>query len=411
MGDITQEFTQEMPTKLRTAAGRARLQRGVRHADPIAPGIAICYRRGPKPTTDGVWYSRLPSEPGSASPYQFAKLGLADDVTQSDGIQWFSYREAVEIALANAKQAARKAQAPLTVAEACAAYIERRKARGTGRPRDDETALRTYLGKLAERRVASLDHDFLLAWARRVPAYVTSALRAALNQVPRAIRPTSVTLEALREHLPVKAAGLIESVMSDAEVASVIGAARRHDHQFGLFVAVLAASGSRPGQIARCRKGDLLVNAGILVVPPSAKGQPGKAKPASRMPLDAALIRELGAWAARKTNTELLFDLPVKVKDGKSVGGWRIVEGKRRGWHKMDWGRAAGEAGIARRIYDLRHAAIVRMLLANVPIRVVAAKCDTSSAIIERHYSRWIGDASDDLVRAALAYRRLTVVA
>ena len=63
-----------------------------------------------------------------------------------------------------------------------------------------------------------------------------------------------------------------------------------------------------------------------------------------------------------------------------------------------------------RRLYDLRHAAIVRMILAGVPLRLIAAKLDTSSAIIERVYSRWIGDA-DDLVRRALAPKRLAVVA
>ena len=71
---------------------------------------------------------------------------------------------------------------------------------------------------------------------------------------------------------------------------------------------------------------------------------------------------------------------------------------------------SASPSGIDRRLYDLRHAAVVRMLLAGVPIRVVAAKLDTSSAIIERHYSRFISDASDELVRRALRYKRLAVV-
>src|SRR5262249_35429577 len=156
-----------------------------------------------------------------------------------------------------------------TVAEACAGYIARRRARGTGRPKDDETALAKYLGPLAEQSIVTLDHGILQAWARRAPRHVTVALRAALTQTPAQIRPSSVTLSALKDHLPEQPAGLIESVMGDDEVADIVSAARKHDHQFGLFVAVLAATGCRPGQIAKCRKGDLRVKEDILVVPPS----------------------------------------------------------------------------------------------------------------------------------------------
>jgi hypothetical protein len=53
-------------------------------------------------------------------------------------------------------------------------------------------------------------------------------------------------------------------------------------------------------------------------------------------------------------------------------------------------------------IYALRHSAIVRQILAGVPIRVVAVNHDTSIAMLERTYSRYIGDHSDALARRAL---------
>lgn len=53
-------------------------------------------------------------------------------------------------------------------------------------------------------------------------------------------------------------------------------------------------------------------------------------------------------------------------------------------------------------IYALRHTNIVRQLLRGVPVRVVAVNHDTSVAMIERNYSRYIGDHSDSLARAAL---------
>ena len=52
--------------------------------------------------------------------------------------------------------------------------------------------------------------------------------------------------------------------------------------------------------------------------------------------------------------------------------------------------------------YSLRHSSIVRQLLANVPVRVVAAHHDTSVAMIEHTYSRHIGTVSDQIVRGSL---------
>ncbi len=53
-------------------------------------------------------------------------------------------------------------------------------------------------------------------------------------------------------------------------------------------------------------------------------------------------------------------------------------------------------------MYALRHSNIVRQLLAGVPLRVVAVNHDTSLSMIERNYSRYIGDHADALARVAL---------
>jgi hypothetical protein len=50
----------------------------------------------------------------------------------------------------------------------------------------------------------------------------------------------------------------------------------------------------------------------------------------------------------------------------------------------------------------LRHSNIVRQLLGGVPVRVVAVNHDTSVAMLERTYSRYIGDHSDNLSRRAM---------
>jgi integrase len=251
------------------------------------------------------------------------------------------------------------------------------------------------------------DHGTLQAWAHKAPRGVTSTLRAALNATPIKVRPSSATLSALKEHRAQQTRGLVEAVMDDRDVSTAIAKARRHDHQFGLFVAVLGATGCRPSQVARCRVGDLLAKDDVLVVPPSKKGKnPAKPKPAQRLPLAPPLVRELQAWAAGKPADALLFTLPRYVHGDGLV--WH-VDGERP-WDKNDWGRAAIEARVGRRLYDLRHAAIVRMLLAGVPIKLVAAKLDTGVAVIERVYAKWITDPNDAILRNALTPKRFTAV-
>ena len=78
-------------------------------------------------------------------------------------------------------------------------------------------------------------------------------------------------------------------------------------------------------------------------------------------------------------------------------------------WTKSDHSRlfvrAARAAGLDPdevTIYALRHSGIGRQLLAGVPVRVVAVNHDTSVVMIERNYSRYIGDHADALARVAL---------
>ena len=47
-------------------------------------------------------------------------------------------------------------------------------------------------------------------------------------------------------------------------------------------------------------------------------------------------------------------------------------------------------------MYALRHSSIVRMLKRNVPIRLVASLHNTSTEMIEKHYSKYITEHSDE---------------
>jgi hypothetical protein len=65
------------------------------------------------------------------------------------------------------------------------------------------------------------------------------------------------------------------------------------------------------------------------------------------------------------------------------------------------WGRTGLDPAKVT-MYALRHSNIVRQILARVPLRVVAVNHDTSVGMLERTYSRYIGDHSDALARVAL---------
>jgi hypothetical protein len=57
--------------------------------------------------------------------------------------------------------------------------------------------------------------------------------------------------------------------------------------------------------------------------------------------------------------------------------------------------------------YCLRHS-VVRSLLAGVPLRVIAATTDTSTTMIKRTYSSYVGHYADEAARRGLLARSAT---
>ena len=86
------------------------------------------------------------------------------------------------------------------------------------------------------------------------------------------------------------------------------------------------------------------------------------------------------------------------------ANGERWGHGRRR-HHRNDFRAVIEAAGLdpdVATLSALRHSSIVRQLLANVPIRIVATLHDTSVKMIERAYSRYIASHSDEIARRAL---------
>jgi integrase len=101
--------------------------------------------------------------------------------------------------------------------------------------------------------------------------------------------------------------------------------------------------------------------------------------------------------------------LAARLKSNRGATEPLLVKATGPAWQPGDYYRlfaaAVERAGLDPEIvtiYALRHSAVVRMILAGVPLRVIAANLDTSVTMLERTYSRHITDHTDILVRGAM---------
>jgi hypothetical protein len=179
-----------------------------------------------------------------------------------------------------------------------------------------------------------------------------------------------------------------DAILSDDAIRQVVAAAYEISEPLGLYVQTHAELGSRPSQLARCFVADLLN--GKLLVPASHKGRNGGRGGNVAIPLGPNLAARLKQAAAGRAPHELLF----RQEDGSS---WRDS-------HKRPFEKARTLAGLPAdvTIYWLRHSSVVRALLKNVPVKIVADWHDTSVAMIEKHYGRYVVRHSDEWIRTAL---------
>jgi integrase len=129
-----------------------------------------------------------------------------------------------------------------------------------------------------------------------------------------------------------------------------------------------------------------------LNMPTSMKGKGAKKTDRRPLPVTPGLMTKLRTHAA-----------------GRKPGDRLLIDEKGRPWaHNCQHDRfppivrAAGLDPKEVTSYALRHSSIVRQLLAGIPIRVVASHHDTSTGMVERHYSAYISDHSETLTRRTL---------
>ena len=378
--------------KLQTRGARLRLPVAKKPVFvKIAPGLSLGYRRN---QTTGTWVVRVAD--GNGANWTKA-IGAADDFEETVGSLdfWQAQDRARAVARAGQPSGAE------TVAKALDRYEDDLQTRGSDVANVER--VRIHLSdKLAQKNVALLTTSDLRAWrdglARELAAATVnrtaSALRAALNlaadQNERIVSRKSWEVGLATIPDAERARNVI---LPETQVRAIIAAAYKESEQFGLLVELAAVTGARVSQLRRLEVQDVQGDRADprLMMPSSAKGY-GKKVMRRPVPIPEALAARLRLTSAGKPGNAALMVKP-------SGEPWRRSDHSRL--FKRAVRRAAGDPSEVT-VYALRHSNIVRQILANVPIRIVAVNHDTSVAMLERTYSRHIADHSDGLARESL---------
>lgn len=139
------------------------------------------------------------------------------------------------------------------------------------------------------------------------------------------------------------------------------------------------------------------------MVPTSRKGR-GKAISYIRIQVGSDVLDALEPIVVSRPAAAPLLERWRHKQTGPAVwvrssrGPWQTASELSRFWKKV-----VEKAGLPDVVpYALRHSSIVRGIRVGLPIRLVAALHDTSVAMIERHYSRWITEGLDELAAKAI---------
>jgi integrase len=395
----------------------------------IAVGISLGYRRN---MTAGTWVVRVAD--GNGRNWTRA-IGIADDYDDANGSTVFDYWQAHDRAKAAAR--AGKGAPPVddkipTLRAALDQYEVDLRIRGG----DTANAVRVrphLTVKMLDKHVADLTLNDLRAWRdgltskarrkepakaeadgarpaeRRLPTApiplapsgvnrLCTALKACLNLA--ADRDERITSRRPWEQGLATLPGAEESrnvILPDASIRKILEVAPTQGDAFGLLVEALASTGARVSQLARVNVEDMQDSRPDprIMVPSSAKGNGRKTILRRPVPISVGFAARL-----RKTADGKMVDAALFVKE--SGERWSASDHSRLFARVVKKAAVTTDDGAVVTISALRHSSIVRQLLANVPVRVVAALHDTSVAMIERTYSRYILDHTDAMARAAM---------
>jgi integrase len=371
----------------------------------LARGVSLLYRRN---RGNGTWVLKASDGHGQ---YWTRRFADADDFDDSNGKSVLTFFEAQDAA----KQLARGAEdgtagtAPLTVDGALKDYKRDLEARNAN-PYNAESPRVHLTTVLLAKPVQLLSAHELKKWR---DGLLSKMAPATVNRVCRCL---CAALELARQHdariqnqqaWEVGLAGLPDAqearnvVISDDKVREFVATAYQHEHQLGLLIDLLSITGARPSQAVRLRVEDLHDHPvrPKLMMPKSAKGG-GRNRSAKRTERYSVPITVQLAAKLREAAESRADDAPLLTQADGSA--WGSNPGQRYHRHVDNIVTAIGLDPAVVTVYALRHSSIVRMLLANLPIRLVASLHNTSVAMIEKTYSKYITEYSDDISRKAL---------
>jgi integrase len=386
-------------SKLENRSARLRLARRKKpYSVPIMRGVHLLYRRNKAAGPFMVRVCR--GDEDWTEP-----LGIADDYDEADGKNVLTYWQAQDLARERARGG--RPTSDLSIKARVEHYRTALETRG----RDPGNASRVLCHlagtKLANKLLtaSSLSEDLSefrdhLTTQGIKPATIdriNHVLKAALNltadndeRITR--RPWKAALKAIGS----EEAGARNVILDDHDRLAGRGAAYRDSEEFGLLYDVHDETGARSSQIVRLRGEDVQADfidrrtgkrQTRLMMPISRKGRGKKSVTHRPVPITEELAKRL------KGRTGLLL----KRDDGTP---WAEINLAHHFAHVTKGVKFNNSSKVT--MYALRHTSIVRQLLANVPVRVVAALHDTSVVMIERNYSKYIADHADELARATL---------
>jgi integrase len=390
----------------RSARLRLAIRRKPYGGPSLARGVALMYRRN---KTTGTWVLKASDGHGA---YWTKAFALADDFEDADSKNVLTFYQAQDAAKKLARGEDGSADtAPLTVDGALKDYRRDLLARGAN-PYNSESP-RVHLSKvLLVKPVQLLTAQELKKWRDSLLGKIAPAT---INRVGRCL---CAALELARQHddriqnrqaWEIGLANLPDAqearnvIISDDKVREFVSTAYQLDNKLGLLVDVLATCGARPSQAVRLRVEDLHDHPvrPRLMMPKSAKGggrnRSQKKHGRYSLPITVQLASRLKEAARGRAS-----DAPLLLQSDGSPWGNNPGQNYHRQVDKIVTaiGLDSGEVTA----YSLRHSSVVRALLAHVPVRLVAAMHNTSVAMIERTYSKYITEHehSDDISRRAL---------
>jgi integrase len=363
----------------------------------VAPGVRLGYRR----TKSGIGTWVAEGTDGHGKEWQ-KQIGAADDREAADGVHILDYWQAAERVRTTRRGVS--SHVPVTLAAALDAYAKDLKARGQNP--GNASVVRHHLQdhSIFDRPVSLLIGKELTDWRNSLlesgriktatVLRLCKSLKAALNLAAR-LDPRIQNRNAWHDGLSglVDTSPTLNRVLEKSDVLILVQAAYALDLNFGLFIDVLASSGTRTSQACKLTVADLQLGTNgtpRLMMPPSRKGKKKQVanKPVPITPSLAAKLKQ--AAAGKAGHAPLLTRGDGIAWDPEGAELWKL------------FGMIATSTGIGGTAYQLRHSAIVRALLANVPIRVVAEMHHTSVSQIEKTYSAFILHHADSVARMGL---------